>query len=477
MTIDLPATVILGGYLLSLLSIRWVVLARRRHPASTVAWILAIVVLPYVGGVLYLFFGINRVERRAARFEAASRNIQSHLPNLTEYQLDGGQRLNDQQLRLSRLATLGGGTIPTGGNDIELLADTNVTLRRIEEAIMGAERSLHLEYYIWRPDRTGRRVRDLLIERACSGVTVRFLYDAVGSLFLNRKFLRPMWEAGIAVAPFHSGRSLRAKWSINLRCHRKIVIVDDTLGFTGGMNIGDEYLGRNKVFGYWRDTHLQLKGPTVLQLQQVFAEDWYYATSEELTQPERYPHPPVEGRLCAQVVSAGPIGHVRAYHALVFTAINEARDRVTLATSYFVPTEPLMMALETAARRGVHVRLLLAGRSAHYWTILAGRSYFEALLHAGVEIHEYKRGILHSKTLTIDGNWSLVGSANFDARSLLLNFEVGVAIYDASIATQLEQHFENDLKHARTIRLKEWEARPARSVLAENVCRLFAPVL
>ncbi len=465
------------GYLVTLLLIRWVVLARRRQPAATVAWILAIVLLPYVGGLLYLFFGINHVERRAAKIAAASREIQQQLPELGQYEYHCDHILKDQQLRLMKVASDGSDTVPTAGNQIELLADTNVTLRKIEVAIMAAEESVHLEYYIWRADKTGRRVRDLLIDKARAGVKVRFLYDGIGSLFLSRTFLRPMRDAGIAIAPFHSGRSLRAKWSINLRSHRKIVLVDGTTGFTGGMNIGDEYLGRNKSLGYWRDTHLQMKGPTVLQLQRVFAEDWYYATGEDLTDVKRFPPPSREGDVVAQVVSGGPIGHVRTFHELMFTAINEARDRITLATCYFVPTEPLMMALETAARRGVRVRLLLAGRSDHYWTVLAGRSYYETLLHAGVEIHEYRRGIQHSKTLTIDGNWSLVGSPNFDARSLLLNFEVGVALYDARIAAELEQLYEADLQHARTIRLPHWQKRPARSVFAENVCRLFAPLM
>ncbi len=468
---------LVAAYFVTLLLIRMVILTRRRQPAATVAWILSIVMLPYVGGLLYLIFGINRVERRARIIEAASRNIHEHLPNLNVYEFKVEQQLNDQQIRLMKLASVGCDTRPTEGNQVQLLADTNLTFRRIEEAVMEAKETLHLEYYIWRADKSGTRLRDLLVERAKAGVKVRFLYDGLGSLFLGRNFLKPMREAGITVSPFHSGHSLRAKWSINLRSHRKIIIVDGRIGFTGGMNIGDEYLGRNKSLGYWRDTHLRLEGPTVLQLQLVFAEDWYYATGEELVSPEQFPAPKVDDDVIAQVVSSGPIGNIRTFHALMFTAINEARDRITLATSYFVPTESLLMALETAARRGVEVRLLLAGRSAHYYTVLAGRSYYESLLSAGVTIHEYKRGILHSKTLTIDGNWSLVGSPNFDARSLLLNFEVGVAMYDRRIAKELEDQYEKDLLHSRLIRQVHWEKRPARHVLAENVCRLFAPIL
>ena len=465
------------GYLVTLLLIRWVLLTKRRNTASTVAWILAIILLPYLGGVLYLFFGVNRVDRRTQQRAAVERDIGRQLPELDQYEIDPHGRLNDQQTRLARLAHSGCGTLPTDCNEVEVIADTNVALRRIEEAIMAASESIHLEYYIWRADQTGTRVRDLLIERAQAGVKVRFLYDGIGSMFLGRKFLQPMREAGISVASFLPGPSWRERWSLNLRSHRKIVIADGRIGFTGGMNVGDEYHGRNRQLGYWRDTHLMLAGPTVLQLQRVFAEDWYYATGEELTQAERFPDPVCDGDVLAQVVSGGPVGDMRTFHALMFTAINEARDRVTLATSYFVPPEALLTALETAARRGVHVRLLLAGRSAHYWTVLAGRAYYESLMKAGVEIQEYRRGILHSKTLTVDGNWSLIGTANFDARSLLLNFEVGVALFDARIAAMLEKHYEQDVEHAKRIRLDYWGQRPPRQKILENVCRLFAPVM
>lgn len=465
------------GYLGTLLLIRWVVLTHKQQPGVTIAWILTIVLIPILGGVLYLFFGINRVERRKAGKLAATRTAADSLPHLHLDDTGPPIELNAVQQPLMRLAASACGTISTPGNRIELLTDTNIAMRRIEEAILAARESIHLEYYIWKPDQIGLRIRDLLIERAQTGVKVRFLYDSLGSLSLNRRFLKPMREAGIAVASFLPGQSLRERWSLNLRSHRKIVVVDGRVGFTGGMNIGDEYLGRNRRLGFWRDTHLRLVGPTVLQLQQVFVEDWYYATGEDLTDPACFPSPEERGDVVAQVVSGGPVGEVRTFHALMFAAINTARQRVTLATSFFVPTEALVMALETAAIRGVDVRLLVPGRSMYPWTIYAGRSYYDPLLRAGVKIAEYRRGILHSKTLTIDGCWSLVGSPNFDARSLLLNFEVGVAIFDPRIAEELERHYEADLAHARIIHLEERRRQRARHILSENVCRLFSPVL
>ncbi|MBX3444136.1 MAG: cardiolipin synthase [Planctomyces sp.] len=466
-------------YVLSLLLIRVVILTRRRHPASSVAWIFAIVALPFVGGLFFLVFGINRVNRRKRRRRQVVQTVEARRPSLEGFTspVDEDPNACETERRIARLAARVEGGPVTVGNAIVLFNDTNIALRRIEEAIEAARSTIHLEYYIWQPDRTGKRVRDLLVAKARQGVQVRFLYDGLGSLRLTRKFLRPLVGGGAVAAPFVPGRNFRERWSINLRSHRKIVVVDGETGFTGGMNIGDEYHGRDKAIGYWRDTHLMLQGPAVLQLQQVFAEDWYYATGEELSGDAIFPQPRRCGYTLAQVISSGPDGETRELHSVMFAAINEARTHILLTTSYFVPTEPLTMALCTAAARGVRVRLIVPARSDHRWVVLAGRSYYGELLEAGVEIHEYRRGMMHAKTLTVDGVWSLVGTANFDPRSLLLNFEVGLALYDAAIARELEQHFEADLEHCRSIRREEWERRPVRSIFAENVCRLFSPVL
>ncbi|MEX0716182.1 MAG: cardiolipin synthase [Planctomycetaceae bacterium] len=473
----LSTAAVVFAYLLSLALIRWVLLLKKHNPASSVAWIMVIVGLPYVGGLFFLVFGVNRVQRKRARMRRALRGGDGTLPLLTRYQVMPGESLNSQQKSLMRLAGRSVDQPPTYGNRIELLADTNRTLALLEEAIRGAEETIHLEYYIWQPDRTGTKMRDLLIEKAKQGVKVRFLYDKIGSLWLSRKFLRPMFDAGIDVAAFIPGASFRERWSFNLRNHRKIVVVDGRVGFTGGMNIGDEYLGRDPSVGYWRDTHLRIEGPVVLQLQGLFAENWRFATGEALTDPKLFPEPEADGPVLAQLIPGEPTSELSALYNLTFAALNEARERVTLTTSYFVPFAALSTALETAALRGVKVRVLVAGPPTYFWTLWAGRSFYEELLSAGVEIHEYTRGLMHAKTLTIDGCWSLVGTPNFDARSLALNFEVSVAMYDQKIATQLEAQFEKDLEHARRIDLDDWTNRSGWRVLGENACRLFAPVL
>ncbi|MEX0704543.1 MAG: cardiolipin synthase [Planctomycetales bacterium] len=473
----LTTLAIVLAYLLSLALIRWVLLLKKQNPTSSVAWIMAIVGLPYLGGLLFLLFGVNRVQRRRAGLRRALRSGDGETPLLGQYQVMPGESLNSQQQSLMRLASRSVDKVPTYGNRIEVLADTNRTLALLEEAIRSAAETVHLEYYIWQPDRTGTRMRDLLIEKARAGVKVRFLYDKVGSLWLSKRFLRPMVEAGIDVAAFIPGATLRERWSFNLRNHRKIVVVDGRVGFTGGMNIGDEYLGRDPSVGYWRDTHLRIEGPVVLQLQSEFAESWRFATGESLTDPTLFPEPQAAGQVLAQLIPGEPTAELSALYNLMFAALNEARDRVLLTTSYFVPFGGLLTALETAALRGVKVRVLVAGPPTYFWTSWAGRSFYEELLSAGVELFEYRRGLMHAKTLTIDGCWSLVGTPNFDARSLALNFEVAVAMYDSRIAAQLEAQFERDIEGARRIDLAEWSNRSTWRVLGENACRLFAPML
>lgn len=465
------------GYVLTLALVPVVILTKKPTPVSTVAWVMAIVTMPYIGAFLFLIFGINRVGRRVRGRQAAAHRISRGLPQLATHHLLVSERLNKTQRELLQVAERVSETRATAGNKVSLYAETAEAFAAIQTAIDSAKRSIHLEYYIWQPDRIGTRIRDQLIERAKAGVEVRFLYDALGSMRLSETFLKPMREAGVQVAPFLPGRSLRERWSINLRSHRKIVLVDGCIGFTGGMNVGDEYLGEDARFGYWRDTHLRLEGPAVLQLQEIFATDWYFATGEEIDTVEHFPSTDNPGLVDAHVLAGGPDRTESVFHTTFFAAINSARDRITLATSYFVPTDALCSALATAAYRGVKVRVLVSGPVTYWTTYHACRSYYDELLDAGVEVYEYRRGQQHAKTLTIDGCWSQVGTANFDARSVFLNFEVGVVLYDPGIAEQLEFHFAGDLQDSVRIVREEWARRGTWERLKENACRMFAPVL
>lgn len=463
------------GYVVSLALLPVVLLTRKRQPVSTVAWVMAIVTMPYVGAILFVIFGINRVQLRVLSRRAVSKRFSQVLPELAGHRV-AEESLNRVQWSLLRVAERVSSTRATVDNRIQVLTDAQQTFDEIKSAIAAAQVSIHLEYYIWQPDKLGTELRDLLIAKAREGVTVRFLYDAIGSGRLTRAFLRPMREAGIRVATFVPGQSLFERWSINLRSHRKIIIVDGTIGFTGGMNVGDEYLGQNKFFGHWRDTHLRLQGPTVLQLQEVFVMDWHYATNEH-TNLEEFIMPVVLGSCCAQVIAGGPDRDTEEFHSLMFAAINRAEHHLSLATSYFVPTPPLVCALEAAALRGVRTRVMLSGPKTYWATRYAARGYYDTLLAAGVEIYEYEIGQFHPKVLAVDGCWSLVGTANFDARSLFLNFEVGVALYDINLTEQLEHHFDTDTAGARRIDPATWSQRSTWERLKGSFCMMFSPIL
>lgn len=465
------------GYLLTLTLLPVVLLTKKQQSVSTVAWVMAIVMLPYVGALLFLIFGINRVNRRLRSRQETAALIERVLPRLAPHHHIVSEPMPNVHRALMHLAHRVAGTRATVGNQIQLLTETPLAFREIEACIAAARSSIHLEYYIWQPDRIGTRVRDLLVAKAKEGVKVRFLYDSLGSMRLTHKFLQPMRDAGIHIATFVPGQTLRERWSINLRSHRKIIVIDGLIGFTGGMNVGDEYLGEDPHFGYWRDTHVRLEGPTVLQLQDVFAVDWKYATGEDLTHPDLFPMPVARGNVISQVIASGPEDEDSAFHRLMFAAINEARSHVLLATCYFVPPPSLMSALENAALRGVRVRILVSGTVVYWYTLQAARSYYDSLLAAGAEVYEYRRGQQHAKTLTIDGEWSLVGSPNFDARSVFLNFEVGLAMYDVGIAEHLEADFDRDVQDAERISQDTWSNRRISTRVVENFCRMFSPVL
>lgn len=465
------------GYLVTWSLVATVLLTERKQETSKVAWIMAIITMPYVGAVLYLIFGMNRVASRVESRLVAWRRLSRVMPELSERHLLAHDHLLPQQKTLARVATKVGQSQPTVNNRVLILHVAAKAFDEIEKAILEAKSSIHLEYYIWQPDGIGTRLRDLLITKARQGIEIRFLYDGIGSMRLSKKFLAPMVAAGIGVTSFVPGRGGWERFSLNLRNHRKIIIVDGEVGFTGGMNVGDEYLSLDPRHGHWVDTHLRLEGPTVLQLQQIFAEDWHYATGEEVVHEKYFPRPRELGQTDAQIVAGGPDMEESVFQTLFFTAINEARHHITLVTSYFVPTNALTEALKNAACRGVKTRLMLSGSGGYWYTYHAARASFDALLNAGVEIWEFEKGYLHSKTLTIDGIWSLVGSPNFDSRSVFLNFEVALAIYDRDHAHQLVEQFDTDISSAKKVDPEAWKQRPPWERVKENWCRLFAPVL
>lgn len=484
MTVVLSILFTGAGYLIGIALVPRI-LVQRRESGATIAWLLAIIFLPYIGALLFWAIGTRRIrfrQRRRARAVAAVapglaastqcvRRFESTEPGATVHLPEPALALSRLTDRLEKPSC--------SGNSVEVLIDAEATFSRIHSAIQSAEGHVHVEYYIWRDDETGRALRDALVNVAKHGVEVRVLVDDVGSRQADRKFFRELIAAGGKVARFLPVNLLARRLVINHRNHRKIVVVDGKVAFTGGLNVGDEYFGKNPGAGPWRDTHLRIEGPAAFRLQEVFVEDWFHATDKDLTNAKYFPDPVPSGDQRVHILTSGPDEKHRSIAMLYFAALTLARERAWLTTPYLVPDPALMAAFKTAALRGVDVRLLVPGKLDEPIVLHAARSFYPDLLGAGVKIFEYDTAaMLHAKTATIDGCWSTIGTANLDVRSFYLNFEVNAVVYGSSVANELERAFERDLGSARRVEPSEFDrSRPWKQRAIEGAARLLSPLL
>ena len=472
-----------ANYLLAMVAVA-TVLRRRKEPTAMVAWILGILALPGVGMLAYWLFASDRLRRKVGRRRRRVAHLLSQLKGRAAQQAGttGDTAAPPLPADLVAIAELGRrlADMPaTGGNEVRLLEDANSTYAALADALRAARHHIHLEYYIWQPDETGTSFRDLLIERARAGIECRLLLDAVGCHRIGRAFLRPLLDAGVRVAFFLPLFLLpyRKRYSLHLRNHRKIAVVDGQVAFMGSQNIGDEYRGRLQRLSPWHDTHVRLSGPAALFLQQTFAEDWYFATRERLDREDYFSQPERPGRSIVQVLPTGPVHSVSPLAQILFAAVSSARQSIRIATPYFVPDRPVRMALVHACYRGVRVQLVLPSRSDSALALWAERSFYAELLEMGVEINEYEGGVLHYKLVTVDDRWCMLGSANMDARSFRLNFEVTALIYDPQVVTGLARSIERYCCAARRITPHEVWHQGVWRQMGEGAARLFAPLL
>jgi cardiolipin synthase len=465
------------GPVLSAFTIAYV-LSIKKNSTSAVAWCLLVLLLPLLGPFLFLLFGYQHVafpllrKRRHRRLFQVRHPVQKEQPDAEP---DAGP---DGCCRsLQRLAQRVGATRLLQGNHVTFYHDGTSAYEAMRDAVRAARHHIHLEYFIFQPDEAGRAFVELLARKVREGVEVRLLYDAMGSHRLRGRFLSELTAAGGRCCLFLPINLLRRRIQVNLRNHRKILVVDGQVAFTGGFNIGDEYLGRSPFFGPWRDTQLRLEGPAVAALQRLFLEDWDFAASEDLGGPDYYPAVRADGPYPVQVVESGPDRELKAIREVYFAAILEARERLWIASPYFVPDAGLLDALCLACYRGVDVRLLTLFQPDKWVPFLAARYYWGDVLQAGGRVYQYTRGMMHSKVVLVDGRWASVGTANLDNRSMYLNFEVNCLIHSAAATAELEAAFLRDLETAIRVERHAFSRRPVASRLLENACRLFSPIL
>ena len=455
-----------------------VILSTKHDSTSAVAWCMTVIYLPVIGMILFFVFGRQSVHRRMMQKKQRTKGYRRSDGTVQSYQSpESIGAMDPHWYSMSQYASNVEAFPLTTNNQVTFYHHATPAFQAMIDAIESAKHHIHIEFFIFRSDESGKRFVDALARKAKEGVEVRFLYDAVGAHDLSRKLIREVCDGGGKCLAFMSLLNPLRRFRVNLRNHRKLLIVDGKIGFAGGMNIGDEYQGKSPRFGEWRDTHLRLEGPSVSHLQETFIEDWHFAADELLKGEKYYPEIRSQGNARVQVVKSGPDQAVKSIRQVYFAAILKARKRIWIASPYFVPDMALIEALTLAARNGVDVRLIMPFRPDKWIPFLAGRYYVQEMLACGVSVYQYTAGFMHAKMMIIDDGFGCVGSANFDNRSLHLNFEVNCVFYSPITVTELEGQFLTDMGSCIRIDPDVYKQRPYLGKLAENACRMLSPIL
>ncbi len=454
-----------------------------RSSQGAIAWSLSLIMFPWIG--LPLYWVLGRSEFRG--YSEAFRTVYHQHRELTQeaYQelMDFVRPLPPPLRSLQCLAAELTDIAFTSGNSVQLLCNGEATFGAMLAAIAQAQDYVFLQTYILHGDEIGTRFQQALIERARAGVRIHLLYDAIGTHGLSPDYIRALRVNGVQVAVFRSTKGWRGRFQINFRNHRKILIVDGTVGFVGGLNIGDEYLGKDPKFGPWRDTHVRVEGPTVQGLQIAFLKDWYWAR-EELPEAQWRVTPSTHQNQTALVFPTGPVEPLDDCTYWFASLIHGAQQRIWIASPYFVPDEPTLNALQTAALKGVDVRIILPARADHWMVYLSSFSYYDELASAGIKLYRYQPGFMHQKVILVDGldpqaegrAIAGVGTVNLDNRSFRLNFEVMTFVTSLEFVQDVAAMFEDDLSVAQAVDFADYEKRRFSFKLAVQVCRLLAPL-
>lgn len=482
---------IVEGYMWVFQNILWIniifaillVFFERRNPTSTWLWVMVLTFLPGIGFFLYLFLGQDLSKKRLFKSKEIEDYCFKNIAVIQEEEIENHEyRYRDPNYieyeDLIKMHLISSESFFTQDNKVEIFFEGETKFKALLESIAEAREYIHMQYYIFKYDGIGKEIVEALCKKAKEGVEVKLLYDGMGGRKVGKSCVKKLKEAGVEVGvffpPFVPLLSLR----INYRNHRKICIIDGKEAYVGGLNVGDEYLGLSKKFGYWRDTHLKIKGSAISSLQWRFFLDWRFATGKAIGICHSYlAEEDTLGSTGVQIVSSGPDSKWPSIKDGYLKMISNAKEKVFIETPYFIPDDSIFEALRLAGLSGLDVRVMIPCKPDHPFVYWASMSYIGELLQAGVKFYTYEKGFLHSKVILMDSFVSSVGTANLDIRSFKLNFEVNAFIYDEGINLKLTDKFLEDLIYCKEITLEDYNKRSNIVKIKESFSRLLSPIL
>lgn len=458
-------------------------LLQNRNPISTLSWIIVLILLPFMGLILYFLFGQKITKRwifkRMSNIEIVEMN------KISRSQLKTLQNINkveDKYLyeyyKLISLLLKNNASFISSNNHLKIFHCGTDVYESIYRDIDRAQHFIHIEYYLFEDGTVVEKLFEKLIEKSQQGVQVRLIMDGIGSRGLSDHHIENLRSQGIEVLQFRPVRFPNLTSKMNNRNHRKIVVIDGQVGYTGGINLADKYLTKYDEKGFWRDTHLRIKGDSVKMLEAIFMLDRFNITREiEKDLSPYFPDVHTQPGVHVQIASSNPESGKPNIHHAFFMAITTAKRNIRLISPYFIPDESLLMALKTAAAGGIKVEIILPGIIDSRFVQYSARSYVQQLLRNDINVYFYQKGFIHAKILLIDDLLSMVGTANFDYRSFYQNFEINALLYDKETTLDMIQQFEKDKTDSEKLNLSKWRKRPINQKLFESLARLYAPLI
>ena len=469
-------------HIINLVTILYMIFKEKRSANNIIAWTLVLYLAPFIGFIVFILIGRKMNKANMFGFKNAELKIFENYTNqVKERESLKDENIDIENIDMIRALEATDYSPYRSNNDVYMYSDGTLFFEELLTSLKKAKQSINIEFYIFKNDNIGTEILNILEEKAKEGVEVRLLYDSVGSRSLNRNVLKKLTDVGGKVGEFFPSWLKLININMNFRNHRKIVVIDNKIGFVGGFNVGDEYLGKDDKFGYWRDTHIKFKGSAVKDLNLRFLADWRYATKEEVDIEHIVEE---ESRVCTgnkgiQILSSGPNLSDRFEIKLAYLKmIQKAKKYIYIQSPYLIIDNSISDALKLAALSGVDVRIMIPGKGDHPFVYWANLSYAGDLLDFGVKIYHYDRNaFLHAKTLVIDDEICSVGTANMDTRSFELNFEINAYIYSSDIACKQKKQFEKDILKSNQLTLEMYKGRNNKTKIKEGLSKLFSSIL